>query len=653
MTFEDWAAVVDRARLGPVVVHLAGSRAPVEWFRRRGHRVLVAPVAGDLPRAFDPMRAVVRELLPEAEQAAGRPLSELGSELVALLPEPADRPAYADAVPLAWKTVGGTKRRLHRDSERLFRLVSAVAVVVGSALAGAAADSGPAVLVVEHADLCDRATLACLLHIQRRAVGPGPIIVLTTHRDRPLWRVPVPDDPLMARWTDAEREQDRVLARFLAATDADEIVGFPRREAAPRPGPIAIAPSDALRLAQRAFGSTLDYEYILLCCRSVLSGSPAAPERIAALSFAALAHAYLENHETAAEIFETAWRESREPEARAQICYYRGLLAAKRQGRLAEGRQWFERGLEHVSGRTTPAAVLERGWLANGSALVAWREGRLADAQALVCSALSMLAAASPERGGPRDPQLANLHVNLVNNLSVLHEATGRLPAALEAWRSLRPWTGELRGRSFAKSYFYRESWLLLQLGRPAEAYESAATAHELARSDHDVFHLDVIGRACLYLACRCQAYEDALAWARWLEALAGGDPGRAAEGLGRVAHVLCQSGDHDAAVAVLEEAVGGSGAGRWDAALKVVTSLRDDAPEHRPGPDDDLGGLRLDRPRAKLTSPFPLAQLVGDDAFSLEGHRRAVVAAPMGLPAGSPVPGPGLRGSDRSHLLV
>ncbi|MFD9453031.1 SDR family oxidoreductase [Streptomyces sp. NPDC059985] len=139
-----------------------------------------------------------------------------------------ERPECAAAPSLTRIALGGTERRLHRDSERLFRLVSSAAGALGLGFAGLRRERVQVPLVlVENAELVDRYTLACLLHLCRVSRGPGPVLVLATGEDdgaaRPRWAAPPLADPLLARRTDAEAELGRVLGRFFTTVGAVEV----------------------------------------------------------------------------------------------------------------------------------------------------------------------------------------------------------------------------------------------------------------------------------------------------------------------------------------------------------------------------------------------------------------------------------------------
>jgi hypothetical protein len=321
---------------------------------------------------------------------------------------------------------------------------------------------------------------------------------------------------------------------------------------------------------------------------------------------------------------------------RAQTAYYLGVLEAKRRGHVGRGRDWFEQGLRELENRAGTAAAIERGWLLNGLAFTQWREGRIRPARSLIDAAL----ADTRQLAGA---QAANLRVNLANNLSVLLEQSGDAKAALEVWRTLEPWECFVRGGTFAKSFRYREAWLLLAQGRTRAAYAAALRSVEVARRHRDVFHLRLIGAACCYLAARHGDLEAAAYWAEeGIDLAAGSGHRRAlAYAYGQAAHVRYQRGEAALAATLLErgaliaaraeaQRTPGFPATCWSGAScsaleRIAAAVRAEAGPRRLGPDDALFGLVLERPKAKLTTPFPLAHLAGDDSFASATHELAL----------------------------
>ena len=760
---------LNRAETEPIALRLrtAGGLSALHaadrlhaWAQYHQYPILRLCSGTTAPTSFGPVRELLRLLLPSVQRESADLLAEFAPELTMLLPELRARPQYASAAALSAIAPGAAKRRLHGDSQRLSRLVTAVARVAGRGLADLGRAYGrPPVILIEHADLCDRHTLACLLRIWQTAQGPGPVIVLATSpagADRPRWaaRPQWPaggvDDAVLAGWTDAEGEQDRLLARFLAATAAVDLPGEQPANPAGRLGtppelaslpapladrlvaaaalgdPVLAAAIDgpldgplsalvlvpdarrailrqltndqykaacraladrlrttyvgpypdgscpegtdlgregveaalaflevaggehtagarrALRLVEQSFGFTLNHELILLCCRIALAAGESAADRQPALLYAGLTHAYLGHSETAAEIFDAAYTAAAAPELRAQISYYQGLIAAKRCGRLDEGRVWFERGLVQVAGQGAAAARLESGWLRNGLALVAWRQGRRSEAEDLVRSALADTEGSEYTEDG-WDIQAVNLRVNLIDNLSVLQEAEGDHAAALDTWRLLEPLSKAGTGGSFTKPYLYRESWLLLQLGEVKQAYNSAAGALEVACRHRDLFHMQHIGGTCIYLACRLTEFADAERWAQANLDLARelGDSRAHAHAAGQLAHVFYQSGNKRSARQWMERAAEIAGEGPPGKVYRVAHSCMSDSRgpiSHGPisrglvslNPNGELYGIALDQPKPRLPAPAaPAADLVDPDRYPAAPHGGKTGPAP------------------------
>jgi len=282
---------------------------------------------------------------------------------------------------------------------------------------------------------------------------------------------------------------------------------------------------------------------------------------------------------------------------------------------------WFERGLGEVGGVTTPESWLERGWLHNGLALLAWQDHRAGEAEALVEHALEFMATYD-------DVQALNLQINLLNNLSVLHEQRDNHGLALRTWQRLAHWAELLDGGTFAKSYLYRESWLYLLVGDLPAARDACARAFAIAEQVRDFFHMDLLSRACGYLACRLRRFDEALYWYEYYQLLSAklDDHWRLPEAWAALGHAAVQAGEfvraRDAFRAGVEAA---EAVGRGELAeqlRRAVDVLVDPGRVDGLDADGEFCGFRLERPKAKLTTPFALAHLSSATAFAPATHR-------------------------------
>lgn len=583
------------------------TQVPSEEPAEAGFHVLATDARTCAPVTFGAVRPLIRTLLPVLGPEAPV-LSAYRPELGALLPD------LADPRPLARIAFGGTKRRLHGDSERLHRIADAATAVLA---AGIAILESPVLLRIDGAEHCDRYTLNVLWRLLHRPAAPGILLCCAAADARPRWSPPPLDDPAERRWTDAESLQAQHFRRFITATAAIEVRSGQPAPAGPPPrdpgrataagaeflrarhelvvGASEKAAQRALRLAQASFGFMLDHELILLCCR-IAFASRSVPARLPALQFTGLVHAYLGHSDLAVEIFTAAHHEAPSPQTRAQLCYYLGLLESKRRARPSEGKAWFTRGFAELTGRDDPQSRLERGWLCNGSALAAWLENRPADASRFLDAALAEV--------GDTSALEANLRVNLLNNRSVLEEQRGDYAAALRTWRDLEALVPPSHRPVFAKAHRYREALLLSACGLHTDAYQRMASAGELAREQGDQYHLRAIASACVYLACLDGRYDDASTWAEELIVLAATDDQAQAHAFAQAAHVHIQAGAVTQARSVLERGLTAVPSAAM--LIQARNELDSHAVPARPGPGDGWAGIRLDQPRTKLTAPFP-----------------------------------------------
>jgi tetratricopeptide (TPR) repeat protein len=214
--------------------------------------------------------------------------------------------------------------------------------------------------------------------------------------------------------------------------------------------------------------------------------------------------------------------------------------------------------------------------------------------------------------------QLRNLEINVLNNLSVLHEAAGDWPAALATWREIA-YIATLPLAPVAKSYHYREGWLLMGAGEHAAAASSYERAYAAAEAVGDLFHMDLIARAAGFLAFERGRPDESAAWFRRdADVLREhGDGWNLPSALASLGYVEAASGAAGPAVAALTSALAAAErAGRDDLVVAIGSALaavRGGGATHARGA---LRGIRPEPPKPKLTTPFRLADLSSEGAF-------------------------------------
>jgi tetratricopeptide (TPR) repeat protein len=389
-------------------------------------------------------------------------------------------------------------------------------------------------------------------------------------------------------------------------------------------GDVNQAVDSFLDSASHALASSHNYEAILLNCRAVLNAKERDPSTgkigraVAAWQMLGLSHAYLERYDDAAAAFAQVLRLSPNPRLRAQACYFAGLVRAKRQGDFQLGSRWFSTGLKELVGLLDVDARLERGWLLNGCAFVAWMRGDRATAHSLITQAVENIRPIA-------NLQLQNLEVNLINNLSVLQESDGDVLRALTTWRQIR-YVADLPGRAAAKAYHYREAWLLMQAGATDEAAAAYQLAYDAASEGRDLFHMNLVARAAGFMAYERNRLSEARRWfEKSQQALDDdGDGWHLVEALVSLAIVSIAADGGSLAIALLDRGVRlAARVGRSEMIpplRRALSALRSESPVTL-SPHGDYHGLRLEPPKAKLTSPFRVADLSSVNAFDESIH--------------------------------
>jgi tetratricopeptide (TPR) repeat protein len=146
-------------------------------------------------------------------------------------------------------------------------------------------------------------------------------------------------------------------------------------------------------------------------------------------------------------------------ETRAQSHLYCALTLVKRQHRLPDAVAELEAGFEAVKERAgePPSVRRERGWLHNLRGLAFVTEGDLVAAFDHEKTAMGCIE-------GSTDASSVHLRVNLVSNISVLQERAGRLGQAIQTWERFRREGTEADPR-FVKHHAYRAGGLRVRAG--------------------------------------------------------------------------------------------------------------------------------------------------------------------------------------------
>ncbi|PPK67101.1 hypothetical protein V5P93_003440 [Actinokineospora auranticolor] len=439
-----------------------------------------------------------------------------GAEWAQLFPGECPDAPVLDDIALA-----ASERRLHRESEQVYRVLS----VAATALCAASVELDRPVLL-RGAGGTDLSSLrGVMLAVERAGVTPGARLGLVDPR-----KIRIPAGP----HADYRHERARCLRRAGVPVGVDDLefdlAGLPDTAFPPasREGELYFVATDpdtarvdrlaaALAYARCAFFSA-NWEGMAIVAKAavgLLRGLPdaAVPEVLArsrtadglaeAIEFETVVlrgvddlrafllkvlgiQAGFRGDQDAALGYFRAMRADApglSPELLAQSHLYTALTLSKRKLRLAEAVAELDQGFAAV--RATdgePDSVRrERGWLHNLRGLTLFAERRLVAAFEHEKQALACL-------DGLTDASSAHLRINLYSNISVLQEKADKTDSALATWEKFKQATGSANA-GFGKHHSYRAGGLRLRLGDTAGALADLDNTLAGAAALTDDFH--------------------------------------------------------------------------------------------------------------------------------------------------------------------
>jgi tetratricopeptide (TPR) repeat protein len=559
-------------------------------------------VAG--PDSLVALRPLVDVLLPQLREHAPDLLQRFAPELAALHPNRADGLELPKERWLSHLANTPSERRSHRESEMLFRIVNGLSQLLHEASDRIPAwQRAPVVTVWRDLHAADAATLLAFRRLARWAHQGRSRFVLVAnlapdvgslsasqpiddrfdhdgHRGRLLGVVrqqflgaefhPAGDWPRasQARWPDADTGPHPVAdaLALLAAGKVEE--GSVRAIRAMAPAAFSLNYPTVLRIAEqviRTVGAATEFdqaafdaewartepeEYYAALEFAVIRPADRRALVAAAWRAAGFANSCLDAHEVALRCYEENLALAETPERRAEARMYLGLITGKRLRRIPDAQAHIDAGVAEVDGRTDDASLLEQCWLLNVSALMAFQQRQHSRAMAMVRRARDVMRPI-------RSSEATHLKVNLISNISVLLEETGRAEKAAELWQYFTAFLSSAN-ELFAKHYYFREGGLQLAAGRLDEAAESYRASLRQAEAIDDPFHAAVVAGACGYVAYRVGDYPAAAHWYRQAAdaSRAAGDHEELPRALAAHAFAQGRAGDRTGGAAILATAV-------------------------------------------------------------------------------------------------
>jgi len=588
-------------------------------------------IGSALPIAFGGLRALIRGLHPMAPTIVDAIAAQYAIEWNELFPN-----TFPDAPKLAEVALSPSERRLHRESEQVFRILQAGACVLVSAL-----EAVQRPLVLRHAGMCDLVSLRAIMRAAEWSrVKPisGEIALAEWSRHAPLSSKLMGDRrELYARHIQerlrAELRESKptgVAEALLAPDDAHQRVMVPEELYFRCLTDCQQPPENRIAAAVRAIRSCFfssNYEGSLLASEQgleqlAISGVHLNIEEVkqafndfgtdyvtAAIEInqsnlnspqalttffwrsAGVTYSLMGDHVAALSAFERALEVADSEESKAHIYMFKGLILSKRSFQAQDSAHEIRLGLKQLEGLSGQAALLEQGWLRNVLALTYTQQGHFD--QALTEEKLALKCV--------RDiatPSATHLKINLISNLSVLQEISKHYEAALNIWyRFMR--FGDKWDENFAKHHHYREATLQLKAGHRDKAINNLIESYNYAKTLRDFFHQQAVACELGRIYLEGGSNDQATIWfTRACEAAREiGDPFRLGESLLGYA-LATQQYDWEAVLCYIKES----------------TTYRDQAKRLRAAlecsPDPATLIALLPRPRSKLNRPFDLVNV-------------------------------------------
>jgi tetratricopeptide (TPR) repeat protein len=482
--------------------------------------------------AFGPIRTLIEQFIPYVRQYAPDLIAACASELQSLVPRLAseldigDAPPLESLVPLPL----GLARMLPRESEYVLRLATRIGWLITTVCRSmTTVQKDQPLFVFQSLDTADHPSLLTISHLCLRT-GSGPFRLVLASEWSPDRAVIRERDGLFDRQYERELLLRRICQQTIPTVTSQPI---PTTSVASQP-PLLGEDEEALahRAARSALqASSVDDRWAAVSRAFALSArySNSAPiftlaEQVitsgildqvlvqAAWQSAGIAHASLGNFLQAQTCFQHAFDLGDDRVVRARMAMFLALVLAKRIQHFDQAQQFIDTGYQALENLETPEAMLERGWLSNVQALIAYRRRDYKQALRLTQEAIQFL---KPYRG----EEAVGLKTNLVTNMSILFEDIGEYQRALNVWHLFQTFLGD-DNALFAKHYLFREAGLTLKAGQEAEAsalYQHTFTA---AARVGDLITLEATARASLILAYRTGDYQVALSWAERIPSL-------------------------------------------------------------------------------------------------------------------------------------
>lgn len=484
---------------------------------------------------FSSMMPLIRQALSELidDEREVKWLSSVASEVLYLMPELRDHEIFKSAPELDVIAVAPSRRRLHKESEQMFRVTQMVVTLL---LKYASRQERGVVFHFEHLERMDEHTLVCIARLAQ-CIFNLPIAITASVNDTSVLdeRVASVAGTECKKFFEVANIRADLLNRIAEKTGAvlctlkGGASQAPVKQAKPAGETVAAANAEhektlAFRHAlqhgdvqdiEKAVLELLEvsvftknHDHSLCTIAQVWPMLPrfATKNRVEVIHLLGILYAYMRDFPTAIEVFKYAGQFVQEPVQAAENKFFLALLYTKRLNDSITGRDYIAQALKCIADVQGELADIERTWLYNLCALTYVNEKNRSAAYECCLKALEYI------KHGHRSSDAIHIKINLISNITVLHEYGNELNKAINKWMFFEKFI-EASGPVFAKHYYYRKGGLQYKNRQVAEAIKSLTTSYQLAADLHSSFYKDVIARGLAGIYFLEGEYEQAANW--------------------------------------------------------------------------------------------------------------------------------------------
>lgn len=552
-------------------------------------------------------------------------LTSVASEVLYLMPNLRDHELFRSAPDLDTIAVAPSRRRLHKESEQMFRVTQMVVTLL---LKYVSRQERSVVFHFEHLERMDEHTLTCVARLAQCILKRPVTITASVHdpgvldervsscagteqqkffhlakiRTDLLNRIAEKTGVVLCTLKDEPVRQAEFAGEKMVAVNAEYEKTLAFHEALQQEDVKAIEETVLQLLEVSVF--TKNHDHSLYTIAQVWPILPrfTVKNRVEVIHLLGILYAYMGDFSIAIQAFKHAGQFVQEPVQAAENKFFLALLYTKRLNDSVTGRDSIAQALECMNDVQGELADIERAWLNNLCALTYVNEKNRRAAYDCCLQALKYI------KNGHRSSDAIHIKINLISNITVLHEYGKEMNKAVNKWMFFERFI-EASGPVFAMHYHYRKGGLQYRNRQVVDAIESLMDSYRLAVDLHSSFYQDVIARGLAGIYFMEEQYEQA---ARWYQLATDAKKTLLQEDdLPKVAlgHALSlyKLGRGEEGEKVLRDALLFQPAG--DAAEKATEALS----RWHDVPSEELEALiqyAIEKPDTKLNRPFDLTNL-------------------------------------------